>query len=80
MKTDGSRDPFLITPITYNVSDHAYVVFDENRKEAVEGIQNYLDEIGLIFLGRFGQREYFNTNICIKQSIIACNKINKKSL
>lgn len=74
----GRKDPFLIAPLDYNVSDHAYVVYDEHRDNAVKSIQEYLDNIGIISIGRFGQWEYFNMDLCIKQSIDTYNKIMNK--
>lgn len=74
----GSKDSFLIKPLDYNISDHAYVVFDENRNEAVKQIQTYLDKIGLISIGRFGQWEYFNMDVCMKQSYDTYLKLVKQ--
>lgn len=68
MIDEGKKDPFLIKPLDYNVSDHAYVVFDENREESVNHIQQYLKYIGIHSIGRFGQWEYFNMDVCMKQS------------
>ena len=71
----GKNDPFLIAPLDYNVSEHAYVVFDENRDCAVGAIQEYLENMGLISIGRFGQWEYFNMDVCIKQSLEIYRKL-----
>jgi putative nucleotidyl-sugar pyranose mutase len=74
----GKKDPFLIKPLDHNVSDHAYVVFDENRDAAVQHIQSYLKQIGLVSIGRFGQWEYFNMDVCMKQSHDLYCQITKK--
>lgn len=71
----GNRDPFLIKPLDYNVSDHAYVVFDGERDGAVGSIQDYLRSIGIVSIGRFGQWEYFNMDVCMKQSLETYTKI-----
>lgn len=78
MVNDGRNDPFLKKPIAHNISDHAYTVFDDYRDTAVKNIQNYLEQINLISIGRFGQWEYFNMDVCIKQSIETYKKIIKK--
>ena len=78
MSKEGLKDPSLIRPISHNISDHAYVVFDENRQNAVEEIKNYINEIGLVTLGRFGQWDYFNMDVCISESMKIFQKINKK--
>lgn len=74
----GKRDPFLIKPLDYNISDHAYVVFDENRAKAVEEISSWLSEIGLRSIGRFGRWEYYNMDICMLDSMHTANEINKQ--
>jgi len=80
MSNEGLKDSFLIRPIAHNISDHAYVVFDENRQAAIDEIQKFLDEIGFISLGRFGQWDYFNMDICILQSMKIFEKIKKTYL
>ena len=65
----GRKDPFLVRPLDYHISDHAYVVFDENRESSVSHIQKYLESIGLYSIGRFGQWEYFNMDVCMKQCL-----------
>ena len=73
----GRKDPFLIAPLDYNISEHAYVVYDENRDKEVKHIQEYLESINLISIGRFGQWDYFNMDICMKQSYETYLKILK---
>lgn len=74
----GKQDPFLIKPLDYNISEHAYVVFDENRNKAVTEISNYLESIGLYSIGRFGRWEYYNMDICILDSMKVADIIKKK--
>lgn len=69
MIENGKKDSFLKRPVDFNVSDHAYVVFDENYDSATKHIRNYLNEIGLYTLGRFGEWQYYNMDVCIKSSI-----------
>ena len=69
MVESGKKDPFLIRPISHNVSERAYVVFDENREKAVGSILEWLESNGIISIGRFGRWEYYNMDICIKQSM-----------
>ena len=77
MVESGKKDSFLIRPLDYNVSERAYVVFDENREKAVQTILGWLDSEGLISIGRFGRWEYYNMDICIKQSMETVSKIMK---
>lgn len=78
MVENGQKDPFLIKPLDYNVSEHAYVVFDENRDKAVTEVSNYLDTIGIRSIGRFGRWEYYNMDICILDSMRTADEIIKE--
>lgn len=69
MVENGKKDPFLLRPLDYHVSEHAYVVFDENYDSATKTVKNYLDQKGIYTLGRFGEWQYYNMDVCIKSSI-----------
>ncbi|WP_231427202.1 NAD(P)/FAD-dependent oxidoreductase [Pedobacter sp. Leaf250] len=69
MIENGKKDSFLKRPVDYNVSEHAYVVFDENYNAATTTVKKYLEEIGLYTLGRFGEWQYYNMDVCIKSSL-----------
>lgn len=75
MHENGLKNPFLIKPLAYNVSNHAYVVFDENYKNATNDVKEYIQNIGLHTLGRFGEWEYYNMDICIKSALDLSIKI-----
>ena len=57
------RDEVLFTDRT-NIR-HAYVVFDHRYAERREAISGWMDEVGLITLGRFGRFEYDNSDQCV---------------
>jgi protoporphyrinogen oxidase len=78
MVRNGKLDSFLIKPLAYHSSDHAYVVFNQNYTNNRETIFKYLNEIGLYTLGRFGEWEYYNMDICIKKSIDLFSIISKE--
>jgi protoporphyrinogen oxidase len=64
--------------IDYNVSDYAYVIYDNNYHKSVSKIKNYLSHEGLYSIGRFGEWEYYNMDICIESAmklsnLISCN-------
>lgn len=69
MHENGKKDPFLLKPVDYNVSDHAYVVYDKNHKQATSSIISHLKDIQFYTLGRFGEWEYYNMDVCIKKSL-----------
>jgi len=70
-----SHDSFLLEPISYNHSEHAYVVFDENYHSTVPYILDYLSSIGIYSIGRFGEWQYFNMDVCIKRSMDLAKQI-----
>ena len=73
----GRKDSFLIKPLDYNVSEHAYVVFDGNRDKAVKTVSDYLESIGIRSIGRFGRWEYYNMDICMLDSMNTAKEIIK---
>lgn len=64
-----ANNPFFIKPLAHHVSNHAYVVFDKNHESATREIFDYLNHISLYSLGRFGEWQYYNMDVCIKKSI-----------
>lgn len=75
MAAAGSQIDYLIKPIGYHQSDYAYVIYDKNYQSATTAIKNYLQTINIDTLGRFGQWEYFNMDICIEHAMAVCAKI-----
>lgn len=73
----GKKFDYLEEPIDYNVSDYAYVVYDKNYNEATTKIKRYLDSINLYSIGRFGEWEYYNMDICMESAMKLVNKIKK---
>ena len=69
MIKEGRKFKHLIKPLSYHVSNHAYVVYDENYTSSKKLILDYLNEINLHTLGRFGEWEYYNMDLCIKSSL-----------
>lgn len=75
MVKQGKEFDYLLEPLDYNVSDYAYVVYDQNYSESKKRIIKYLDKIGLYSIGRFGEWEYYNMDICIESAMKLRNKI-----
>lgn len=75
LKENGEKDSFLIEALDYNQSEHAYVVFDENYLKSTYIVKEYLKNIGIHSIGRFGEWQYYNMDICIKQSLDLAKKI-----
>ena len=69
MEQSAQNDLFIKEVIDHNISDYAYVVFDENYNQSTQLIKDYLKGINLHTLGRFGEWQYYNMDICIKKAI-----------
>ncbi|WP_207423713.1 protoporphyrinogen/coproporphyrinogen oxidase [Desertivirga brevis] len=78
MKTAGEKDPFLVKPLAYHVSDHAYVVFDKEYKETTKLLKDHFRRLGIQLLGRFGEWEYLNMDECINRSLHLSIEIKKR--
>ncbi|WP_207532157.1 protoporphyrinogen/coproporphyrinogen oxidase [Desertivirga arenae] len=77
MRIAGGQDPFLIKPLDFHVSNHAYVVFDKEYKEATKRLKDYFSRLGIHLLGRFGEWDYFNMDECINRSMNLAMKLKK---
>jgi protoporphyrinogen oxidase len=75
LAAEGKKDPFLLEPVDYNISDYAYVIFDSLRENAVNNINKYLTSIELYSVGRFAQWNYFNMDVCIKECFLLFNRL-----
>lgn len=74
----GMLDDFLLEPLDYHVSDHAYVVYNESYFENKSLILNYLSSVGIYSVGRFAEWDYYNMDVCIKQALELYNHITNK--
>ena len=78
MLQQGLEYDYLLEPLGYNVSEHAYVVFDENSSASSTCIKDYLKEIDLYSIGRFGEWEYYNMDVCIESALKLAKIIDNK--
>lgn len=76
MEREGRRFAHLIEPIDYHVSKHAYVVYDDDYAVARSTVMDYVKHKGIDVLGRFGEWEYYNMDVCIKSAIELAKKYN----
>lgn len=74
----GKKFDYLLEPLDYNVSDYAYVVYDQNYNSTTSKIKQYLENIGLHTIGRFGEWEYYNMDICMESAMKLVDKLEKK--
>lgn len=76
MESEGAKFDYLKKSIDYHISDHAYVVFDQNYPVSVKKIQDYLTSKEIYTLGRFGEWEYYNMDVCIEKAMRIAEKFN----
>lgn len=72
----GKKYDYLLEALDYNVSDYAYVVYDQNYSKATSKVKKYLENIGIYTVGRFGEWEYYNMDICMESAMKLVKKIN----
>lgn len=72
--------PKIKSIIDHNITAHAYILFDLNCVKSRKETLAYLNSIGLISHGRFGEWEYYNMDVCIKRSIDLAKAIKSKNL
>ncbi len=74
----GRKFDYLLKPLDYNVSEHAYVVYDENHQHSSKAVKDYLNSINLHSVGRFGEWEYYNMDICMQSAMNLAKKIKSR--
>jgi protoporphyrinogen oxidase len=80
MTASGREILYLKKPLDYNISDYAYIVFDNNYSKSVSTIKKYLNEIDIYTLGRFGEWKYYNMDDCIRSAMDLAEKLRKKAI
>lgn len=75
MAENGKKFDYLEEPLDHNVSKHAYVVYDKNYKESTKKIKDFMENENLFLLGRFGEWEYYNMDICIEKAMELTKKL-----
>lgn len=73
----GKKFDYLLEPLDYNVSDYAYIVCDNNYHRSTKKIKVFLEEIGIHSIGRFGEWEYYNMDVCMESAMMLADKILK---
>jgi len=78
MERAGREFDYLLEPLDYNVSDYAYVVYDQNHAKSTKSIKNYCEKVGIYSIGRFGEWEYYNMDICMQAAFEVSDKLRHK--
>jgi UDP-galactopyranose mutase len=74
----GPDDPILVT--TQCDLPYAYVVYDHERKEAVQVIREWLEERDIILAGRYSEWEYYNSDHAFLAGKRAAESVRTKEL
>lgn len=73
----GQQLEYLRKPLDHHVSDHAYVVYDHNYAPCVNAVKGYLASIGIRTLGRFGEWEYYNMDVCMESAMRLADELRE---
>ena len=61
--------------ISFSFTQYAYIVYDNNYSGKLKCINSYLNELGIVRVGRFAEWKYYNMDICMKSAFDAVKKI-----
>jgi len=64
-------------PVAVNTTEFAYVIFDKHRTKNLSIIKEYMSQMGIELIGRFGEWEYPNMDVCIEKAIIAAQECKR---
>jgi hypothetical protein len=62
-------------PIAMNITKFAYVIFDKYRAKNLTLIKKHMSRLGINLLGRFGEWEYPNMDVCIERAMEEIDKL-----
>jgi protoporphyrinogen oxidase len=75
LKEEGRKVPYLNEMLDHHYAENAYVVFDEHYQSVVPKMKQYFEKNDLHLLGRFGEWEYYNMDVCIEKAFELKDKI-----
>lgn len=75
MVEEGQKFEYLQKPLSYNVSDHAYVLQDGNKQASASVVKKFIEAQGIFLCGRFAEWEYYNMDVCIQSALKVCKHI-----
>ena len=76
MIEDGARFDYLLEPLAFNTSDHAYVLHDGHKASSAKMVSGYIKSQGVHLCGRFAEWEYYNMDMCIRRAMQLASDIN----
>lgn len=79
MVQEGNKFEYLRKPLAFNVSEHAYVLQDENKELASEKVKHFIESQGVLLCGRFAEWQYYNMDICIRRAMEVANNISSNT-
>ncbi len=69
---------FKIGDIIASTVSYAYILYDRNHGRNLNIVNKYLDEYGIIRVGRFSERKYYNMDVCMRSAFDTVEKIIEK--
>jgi protoporphyrinogen oxidase len=68
-----------VISMNVRLSPWGQVMYDHNRKSAIDRINSFLDQFGIIRVGRYSEWGYLMTHDCVLSSRDAAERINKEA-
>lgn len=78
MTAEGGKDDFLLSSMDYCTTEYAYVLFDHHHKACTERLIEFLKSHRIYSLGRFGEWQYYNMDMCIKRALDLWKELKDK--
>ncbi len=69
---------FKLGDIIASAVSYGYIIYDRNHSKNLNIVNKYLDEYGIIRVGRFSERKYYNMDVCMRSAFNTVEKIIKK--
>jgi protoporphyrinogen oxidase len=58
-----------------HVNEHAYPIPTKGWARSIDAVTKYCGHLGIYGLGRWGQWQYFNSDVCIREAMLLCKRL-----
>lgn len=64
--------------IFFHVNEHAYPIPTKGWSASITRILGFCESLGIYGLGRWGQWQYFNSDVCIREAMSLCQRLTMR--
>ena len=75
VKSELSKLPFNLNPISFNFCKESYILNDFKCRETIDKIKLNFQKNNIHLCGRFAEWKYYNIDNCIEAAMKVCDKI-----